>query len=90
MNIQGVNLVGGNYKDVAIPTYAGVFNGSSYLSIASSATLVLGNTFTIEMWIYPTTSITNKRVLAQGTLTTGQYLFILYSTGAADFAAATR
>jgi len=41
--------------------------------------------FTIEFWAYSITLPSNARLLSQGTSTTGEYLFIVYSTGAADF-----
>lgn len=36
--------------------YSYYFNGSSYLTITSTATLLLGMTWTVEAWIYPTSS----------------------------------
>jgi hypothetical protein len=45
--------------------------------------------FTIEGWIYNSTLPSNARMLSQGSYTTGEYLFIIYSSGAADFTEAT-
>ena len=45
--------------------------------------------FTIEGWIYNITLPTNARTLSQGTYTTGEYLFIMYAAGGADFTEST-
>jgi len=45
--------------------------------------------FTIEFWVYSITLPANARLLSQGSPTTGEHLFIVYSSGAADFCEAT-
>ena len=45
--------------------------------------------FTIEGWVYPSSLSSFMRILSQGTYTTGEFLFILYSNGSADFCEAS-
>ena len=70
---------------------SGYFDGTGdYLTVASGATGSLGSgDFTIEGWVYCSSLPANWRLLSQGTSTTGEYLFVGYSTGAADFCTAT-
>lgn len=45
--------------------------------------------FTIEGWIYCSTLPANARVLSQGSYTTGEYMWIMYAAGGADFTEAS-
>jgi hypothetical protein len=64
---------------------AALFNGSSYLSSASSASFALGtNNFTIEMWVYLTTASGNKVAASFGNFATYDPL-IGYLSGGTSF-----
>lgn len=54
---------------ITTPTasYSNYFNGSSYLTIPSSANLLLGMTWTIEMWIYPLSGAKQQLFYVGGT-----------------------
>ena len=65
-----------------------LFDGSSdYVSIADSATLSVGSTFTISYWFYPEDITTESYHIAKNTYTGNQksYAVIQYSTGKTQF-----
>jgi hypothetical protein len=89
-----IETIGNAQISTAIKKYGTAsmyFDGSGdRLMTTSGPTNSLGSgDFTIEFWIYSITLPANARLLSQGSYTTGEYLFIVYSSGAADFCEAT-
>jgi hypothetical protein len=67
--------------------YAQYFNGETLLT-ASNSNLAFGTSdFTMEFWMY-CSSLSSQRPISQGTSTTGEHLFIIYSNGSSDFSPA--
>lgn len=63
--------------------YSNYFDGSGdYLTVADHADLSMGTgDFTIEMWVYPTTSNNGQSLITKGSNSTyTPYLFMLYGT----------